>query len=251
MKTERWTFFGKVLPERVPISWGTPMEGEAEIDGAYSFKCKFRISLHLSQLVIDTTFTAEDLDIPTMRNFAAEEAQRLVGLVGYKVGGMFDVEIISATKQDTDEWVVFGNEWSCLKRENKNEPLSSAVVKVLLEDHSCNLVLSDFQRALREDTGFYCYRAIEVMMQAQKSENLKEAEAWQMLRINLNVDRSLIDRVKHFADPVRHGKSKGMSGQEREEIIMATDQIIGRFLDFVLGGRQKLDPKEYNLLSHT
>ena len=226
-----------------------PIEGEAEVNDAYSFRCVFRISLHLGQLVVDTTFTSNELDVATMRNFVVEQSQHLTGLIGYKFGGVFDVDIISASKQDTNEWHIFGNEWSCLKRQQGQSSIDGEVARIILEDHACNLVLSDFQRALREDTGFYCYRAIEVMMQSERAQKSTDSDAWKNLRSLLNFNKEFATRIKHFADPVRHGKAKGMSGQEREEIIMSTDQLIGRFLDFVIGGRKPLDQNKYPMLS--
>lgn len=243
MHSQRWTFFGHVLPSNVPITLSSPLRGGSRVDGAYSLACEFEIRLHLGQLVIDADFSGSDLDLETMRNYVREQAEHLVGIIGYRFGGMFDVEISAASRQETNDWAVFGNEIGCLvnARPDRSAPIQQELFQAVLTNHYACLALSDFQRAMREDTGFYCYRAIESMMQSVKQDHgLGEKAAWERLRNDLKINRDTIDRVKEFADPVRHGKAKGMSDSDRAQVLTTTDKIIDRFLKYLLAGRQPL-----------
>ena len=49
----KWTFFGKIDPERVPITLPTAVEGNAESN--LGLNAKFRIAVHHQQIVIDET----------------------------------------------------------------------------------------------------------------------------------------------------------------------------------------------------
>ncbi len=243
VESQRWTFFGRVLPNNVPITLGVPLRGGAQVNDAYSLGCEFEVRLHLGQLVVDANFSGQDLHLETMRNFIREQAEHLVALIGYKFGGTFDVEILAASREGTNDWAVFGNEIGCLvnARPDRFAPLQVDLFQAVLTNQYACLVLSDFQRAMREDTGFYCYRAIESMMQSVKQDHgLTEKPAWARLRNDLKISQDSIYRVKDFADPVRHGKTKGMSDDDRAEILSTTDKIIDRFLRYLLSGRQPL-----------
>ena len=83
------------------------MEGHAR--SLLGCDAKFRIAVHASQLVIDVE-TDGNTSLPTLRNFAADTVRPLVDLISYRAGGGFEVQIISATNKETNEWAVFGPE---------------------------------------------------------------------------------------------------------------------------------------------
>jgi hypothetical protein len=67
----RWTFFGRVLPERVPVTWDTPLEGSARLP-ILGLAFDFRVVIHMSQAVVDITVKEGDADVPSLRNAAAD-----------------------------------------------------------------------------------------------------------------------------------------------------------------------------------
>jgi hypothetical protein len=110
------------------------------------------------------------------------------------------------------------------------------------------MVLSDFQRAMRDPvgTGFYCYLAIEAMMQSMKTENIeRDASGWERLRTDLNVDRGVIDWIENHAHLPRHGKPSGMSDADCVTVFELTDEIIRRFHEFLMRGKQPLPEGEF------
>jgi hypothetical protein len=231
------------------------MEGNAR--SLLGFNAKFRIAVHASQLVIDVE-TEGNTDLPTLRNFAADIVRPLVDLISYRTGGGFEVEIISATNKETNEWAVFGTEIPVLAQARmqrdrergvqrhesgaQQHEISAAHLQAITGDVYSQIVLANFRAAMRVpvETGFYCYRAIEAMMQSMKSgPNDTDEAAWEKLRETLKIERDIIDSVKQHADLPRHGKPSVITDEERARVFQATDKIIERYLDYLV---QKTNP---------
>jgi hypothetical protein len=245
-----WTFFAKILPERVPVTWDTPLEGAGRVpllDLAFNFK----VVVHASQAIADITIKAGDADVASLRNVACDCIRRITDLVGYERGCWFDVEVVSAIRRDTNDWSVFGIEIPVLASRRKKGPIGAidgAVVGAIIHEPATQLVLADFREAMRNPvgTGFFCYRAIEAMMQSMKtSADGADAPAWQLLRERLRVDRSAIDAVKKHADYPRHGKLSGMTDAERAQVFELTDEIIERFIAYLVCGKTALENGEF------
>jgi hypothetical protein len=84
------------------------------------------------------------------------------------------------------------------------------------------------------------------MMQSMKtSADGADAPAWQLLRERLRVDRSAIDAVKKHADYPRHGKLSGMTDAERAQVFELTDEIIERFIAYLVCGKTALENGEF------
>jgi hypothetical protein len=240
-----WTFFGRILPERVPVTWHAPLQGSAH--SALGFAFDFRVKIHASQVILDLTITQGDAhDVPTLRNAAAEFIRGVTDLIGYKQGYYFDVEIVAAIHRDTDDWTVFGIEIPILKARREAQQINAidgALVQAFGESVAAHLVLAEFREAMRVSvgTGLHCYRAIEAMMQSLKT-NPGDADgpAWEALRNRLRVDRSAIDEVKQHADFPRHGKPWAMSDADRAKVFGVTDEIIERYLLYLVSGEAAL-----------
>ena len=242
----KWTFFGKINPERVPITLPERMEGHAR--SSLGFEAKFRVAAHASQLVIDVE-TESNTDLQTLRNFASDIVRPLADLISYRTGGGFEIEIISATNKETNEWAVFGIEIPILaqarmqqerergvKRRELRE-ISAADLQVITGNVYAQIVLANFRAATRipVETGFYCYRAVEAMMQSMKSSPSDDDKtAWEKLRETLQIDRNVIDSVKQHADLPRHGKPSTITDEERVKVFQATDMIIERYLQYLV-----------------
>ena len=104
-----WTFFARVLPERIPLTWGGPTEGTAyfaPLDLSYRFK----VAIHTSHAIVDITVDHENYDLPSLRNIAANHLRLVTDLVGYLKGCYFDIEVVAAVRKDTNDWHIFGIE---------------------------------------------------------------------------------------------------------------------------------------------
>ena len=84
------------------------------------------------------------------------------------------------------------------------------------------------------------------MMQSMRaSDEEKAADAWQRLPDILHVDRAVIDAVRKYADQPRHGRPSNITDGERQTIRKMTDEIVRRYLHYLLGGKNKLDATKF------
>src|SRR5438445_12570749 len=98
--------------------------------------------------------------------------------------------------------------------------------------------------------GFFCSRAIEAMMQSMKvAPQEKDGPAWDRLRGTLGIDRSAIDEIKRYADFSRHGKPSTIMDAERAKVFELTDEMIKRFLEYLVRGEKSLPPEEFPVLT--
>jgi hypothetical protein len=249
-----WIFFGKVRPERFPVSWGEPIKGHL-IQEAFNLEADFSTFIHVAQVTVILTLTKGSTDIDSLRNIALDCAHRLTDLVGYASGCSFDVEIISACCAETGAAYVFGVKIPALaERSNPHRgsgKIDGDLVVTVSENVSAQMVLRDFQLAMRDaiGTGFYCYRAIEAMMQSMKDDTIKtDKQAWEQLNSVLQVARSASEKIKSHADFARHGKPSGMSDQDRVDVFKLTDEIVYRFLEYLRRGSEPLSSAEFPIL---
>jgi hypothetical protein len=170
--SKTWTFYGVVLPERVPLTWNTPIGGKA-FSSILGLDFTFRVMIHASQVIVDLTIDKDGVDIASLRNLAVSNAQILTDLIGYTNAYCFNVEIRSAVCRESDDWFVFGIEVPALVETRAGQPreIDGATLQAVAGSPAAQFVLADFTNAMRSPvgTGFYCYRAIEAMMQFMKS----------------------------------------------------------------------------------
>lgn len=243
-----WVFTGRVLPERVPVTISIPGTGFALSDAKAVFNMD--VHLHQSQIVVKIDAPADFTDTFSLRNIVEAFAREIVDFIGYSMGVSFDVEIVSSTNSLGD-WTVYGINIPVVSanRQGMLNAIESADLGTILNDNGARIALADFREAMKMpgQTGFFCYRAIEAMMQTLRKESAKgdEGRAWEALRGNLNISRASIDVVKAHSDWARHGQSGSISDEERARIFKITDEILGRYLDFILRGRSALPLPQY------
>jgi hypothetical protein len=248
-----WTFFGRVRPERFPVTWGTPVSGHLS-QADLGLEADFSTAIHAGQVIVTLTVTSGSADILSLRNIALDCAHELTDLVGYVSGCYFDVEIVSAASRESDEWHVFGVQIPALVQRNNSHrqpTIDGELARAVLENIPAQMVLRDFQHAMRDSiaTGFFCYPAIEAMMQSMKNEQIKrDKQAWLELNSSLALDRSVSEKIKSHADFPRHGKPSSMTDRERAEVFLLADEIIHRFLEYVRRGSGPLPRSDFRSL---
>ena len=161
----KWTFFGRTLPERIPVTVGTPITASATVD-SLGITFDYRLTVTDSQAMVDIAITRGQSDTATMRNLAKDCIRTVTDLVGYKHGVCFDIDVISGVCQETGEWEVFGIGIPVLRTRRKPEdfgPIDSKLVEAVHRDVPAQMALADFREAMRVPvgTGLFCYRAIE------------------------------------------------------------------------------------------
>ncbi len=255
MRVSKWSFFGRMLPEWIPVTWHTPLEGSGESPLGFSYA--FRVAIRYSQIMADIEVTKGSPDLFTIRNEALHCVRMITDLIGYQLGCWFDVEIISAVSQETSDWRVFEKEIPVLASQRRAKATGTGAIDGRLfhaigTNAAAQITLADFREAMRMPvgTGFFCYRAIEAMMQSMKmqpEENEKKV-SWPRLRGILRIDRSALDEIKQHADLPRHGMPSAITDAERAKVFQLTDEIIRRFLEYLVRGKGALPTEGFPIL---
>jgi hypothetical protein len=219
------------------------------------FGLRYRIKIQIAdgQFIVPIVIESGQVDVHSLRNFVENDIRIATDLVGYLEGGSFDVDMISATSDDGSA-VIFGIKIPALQETRiKQTAIEGDLFKVVAEEVAARLVLADFREAIRSavGTGFFCYRAVEAMMQFMKtSQDNKDGSAWELLRTRLRVDRSAINAIKEHADYPRHGKDQSISVADREKVFRLMDEIVRRFLAYLRRGKIPLALPEFPLFVH-
>src|ERR1700737_758683 len=91
----QWTFFGRVLPERIPLKVALP-EWTSELT---EFGLRYRVTVQIAdgQFVVPVIIESGQIDVRTLRNLVENDIKIATDLIGYLIGGSFDHDIVSGT----------------------------------------------------------------------------------------------------------------------------------------------------------
>jgi hypothetical protein len=234
-----WTFHGRVLPDMPSLSFQLPSH---RAENSLGFSYELSGAIHNSK-VIALVHQLGATDVLTLRNAVAGDIQSSVDLAGFFFGAGLDVDLISATADD-GSWRFFDAFIPALQKTGTLE-IPGDLIIAAGGDIPAQIALADFREAMRVpvQTGFFCYRAIEAVMQSFKNKpNDSDGRAWVTMRTDLRIDRAAIDRVKAHADWARHGRGGVVTDQNRLDLFQTTREVISRYLDYVLSGRHALPP---------
>jgi hypothetical protein len=250
---QTWSFFGRVLPERIPLKIADPLSGSSIVE-VLDLAFDWSIGVADSQVVATCTVTRGEPDLPTLRNLIEAEIRSLADLIGYLHAVRFDVDIVSAIRHETGERCVFGTSIPAIAQRRKLDDYGKLQTDLLVaiagEPHA-RAALADFREAMRVPvgTGFFCYRAVEAMMQSMKLRaDEKDRVAWERLRTTLQIDRSALEYLKGHADYPRHGRVGAISDSQRAHVFRISDEVIHRYLEYLQRGKQELAKTEFPLL---
>jgi hypothetical protein len=86
-----------------------------------------------------------------------------------------------------------------------------------------------------DDTGFYCYGAIEALRQycivRYKLDPEKKREQWSKVREIAGCEEQILREIKTAADPVRHEAIVSISSADREVLFTKTWDVVDGFID--------------------
>jgi hypothetical protein len=254
MNSKRWVFAGRAFPERLPIKVSVPLKSTIH---CHALALSFDLVVHIadSQILADVSVPESEMEFYTLKNLVEAEIRMILDLAGYQFGGSFDMEIISAVSRDTDESVVFGNTIPVLQniRQNDYGVIDGPLLAVVAGNPFAKKVLADFREAIRMalETGFFCNRAVESMMQSMKPspKTKTTTQDWARLHDALKIKESYAHRVKKHSDDARHGNLVNISDNERADVYLVTHEIIRRYLAYLVRGSQPLPEAEFPILS--
>lgn len=247
----KYILTGKVLPERVDFHLST--RTILVIVPDFDFNVGLTLSIDKSQILAQIVSEKEMQDYETLRNVVLDVIRLHTDIDGYIKGHGYDVEITSLTGENNIPHIVFGIGIPELEKDLKKRPIKDIddlVSKFGQPEYNfLRIALIDLQLSIKhsKDTGVFCFRAIESVMQYfNKGPNTEESrkEAWEQLNSKLNVTKSWIDFVREFALDPRHGRPKAITGSERVDVMKHTWEIIDRFIVY-LGKKEGLSQSVY------
>jgi hypothetical protein len=234
---EPYLFSGVVLPERAQLSlqYGVGFSHlGSNINGIA------KVSIVLNQVAVWVE-SEHDWDPFDLRNVVRNIIQSQLAMVGYLKGYAYDLELSRVLCQSRGIDCVFGIDVPCIAEQgntvNLQDALSTLREKTLGPDgvflHRC---FNDLIFAMKhaDDTGFYCYRAIESLRHHCASlHGLSAADRskqWKKFREFAGIEESTLLAIKSAADPLRHGNVSAVSSEDRAKLFSSTWAIVGAYL---------------------
>lgn len=237
---QTYLFEGVVLPERAQISVQFSIQFTHITLG---FTGKADVSVVLNQVAVWVDSEAE-WNIFDLRNTIRNLLKNELAVIGYLEGLAYDLEVTRVLNRTLGIDYVFGIDIPCIAERNKaiDKLERQKVIRqksigregVLL--HRC---FNDLAMAMKssEDTGFYCYRAIESLRQhciirfSLQSDN--KTKQWQKLREIAGCDESTIREIKSAADPLRHGDILSITSHDPEALFTKTWNVVDGYIQNV------------------
>src|SRR5665811_346167 len=136
----RWTFFGRVLPERLPLRIDPSITGHHE--GGLGVCFDFTIGIADGQIAATINSTGENQEVHTVRNAVENTIRNLTDVVGYLNGLSYDVEIISAACLDDGRQCIFGPAIPVLaaRHRSSGNQLSSELLQAIASDPAAQML---------------------------------------------------------------------------------------------------------------
>jgi hypothetical protein len=232
-----YLFQGVVLPERAQLTVQFGLGFEHLGSGV---KGVANVSIINNQIAVWVA-TDREWDVFDLRNLVRNIVQNDLAIIGFLKGYAYDIELTRVTNQSRNVDHVFGIDIPCIAERGKAIDLATALSRLREKTTGPNGVylnrcVRDLVSAMKdaEDTGFYCYRAIESLRHhcaaVNSVSNADKAEQWEAFRRVAGSTEDDLRFVKVAADPLRHGQPGTLSGKEREELFLRTWQVVDSYL---------------------
>jgi hypothetical protein len=161
-----YTFFGVVYPERALIELRHPLSFRLE-NKEFGISGKIRLAIYKSQIIVDFESNEDVADVPTLRNFVRDAAQTVLDIAGMEVAVAYNADIRSV-RGPHGQLEVFGPSIPAIGIKN-SEHRSVEIHRLFSlagSDPFLRRALADIRSAISYpvDTGFFCYRAVESLI---------------------------------------------------------------------------------------
>lgn len=237
---EPYLFYGVVLPERAQLSLQFAVGFSHVISGIEGVA---KVSIVLNQVAVRIE-TEHNWDIFDLKNVVKNIVQNHLAMVGYLMGYAYDLEVTRVLNQSREIDYVFGIDIPCLTERGKGIDLEGALVKLREKTIGANGVFlnrcfADLVSSMKhaDDTGFYCYRAIESLRHhcaaVHGLSDAGKARQWEKLREISGCTEETLREIKSAADPLRHGEASGANSEDRAKLFTSTWDIVDGYLNGV------------------
>lgn len=179
--------------------------------------------------------------------------QTYINVESYVSGKEYNLELIEIKDCDTNKITNFKHPATILEESRSERPFSTKkVLEILHKTKHAHRMLSSLNAAIGNprETAFYCYIALESIRQhfLLGSDEDNKKLSWIRMREALIIDEHYLDKIKKFAEYIRHGDVKSYKPADRNEFLQKTWAIVDRFLILLDANIKKLDEKKYKQL---
>lgn len=234
---EPYFFHGVVLPERAQLSLEFGLTFSHLASGV---RAAAKVSIVLNQVAVWVD-SEHSWDVHDLRNVVKNIVQSHLAMIGYLKGYAYDIEITRVLSKERGVDWVFGIDVPCIANRSHSDDWNEALLRLsdkTTGEHGVYLLrcFNDLVSAMKsaDDTGFYCYRAVESLRHHCASVNgLREAnkaQQWKRFREVAEASERDIRFIKAAADPLRHGEPTGSSANDRVELFNQTWTIVDAYL---------------------
>ncbi len=176
-----------------------------------------------------------------LRNIVLNIVRAQLEVVGYVLGRAYECQITRVVSESRGIDYVFGIDIPCLSKRIKPENVDSAISDLRSKtdgDHGLYIrrCLGDLASAMKypDDTGFYCYRAVEALrLHCGVVNGLApddKSGQWEAFRASSGCSEKELRELEKSATAVRHGDVVGVSGGDRERLFTLTWDIVDKYL---------------------
>ncbi len=202
-----------------------------------------KVSILLNQVAVRVE-SEHDWDVFDLRNVVKNIVQNHLAMVGYLKGYAYDFEVTRVLNPSREIDHVFGIDIPCLAERGKSIDLQDALPKLWEKTSGRNGVFlnrcfSDLASSMKhaDDTGFYCYRAIESLRHhcaaAHGLSDAGKAKQWEKFREVSGCSEQTLRVIKAAADPLRHGGTFGVNAEDRAKLFTSTWDVVDGYLNGV------------------
>jgi len=234
---EPYLFYGTVLPERAQLSLECGLEF-SHVGSGIPGKAKLSIVLNQAAIWIDSDHA---WDIFDLRNVVKNIVQTHLAMVSFVKGYAYDFEVTRVLKRDQGIDYVFGIDIPVLAKRGSDVDLNEALKS--LRTHTAGALgffvhrcLADLVSSMKnaDDTGFYCYRAVESLRHHCAARHglaqSDKATQWQKFREVSGASEETLRAIKAAADPLRHGESTSTTSGDRARLFTLTWDVVEGYL---------------------
>lgn len=163
----------------------------------------------------------------------------LVDAQGFLDGYGRTVELVSARDLESKRDYSFGGGVPGLRQGWVEPKLTlDQVLEAAHRDQRLADALGDFRHAIAEpwDTGFYCYRAVEMVMRHWlELDGQSKDQAWSAMRAALHVSRSELEPLRPWANLQRHGARRTITSEDHTALLRITRAVLESMCRHLLG----------------
>lgn len=233
-----YIFSGVAYPERAYVDFGGPVTLEFQAPDA-GIRGAVNLTIYKNQVTIDFVSENKVPDLYTLRNVLSDVAYGVLSGACLQAVVGYDIELRSVRAISEETTLVFGIDVPGLSI-GDHEKFTDDLMPWLLitgKEPLFRRSISDFKSAIRypSDTGFFCYRAVESLINIIRNEaNIKDKKAAiEQLNQLLNLDSGCIEFLRDLGGDVRHGKLVFITGEIRLKAIKITREILLRFFGYL------------------